>query len=115
MGELPLQDMELQIEENEKYTEADYKEPTDKIPINFRLTVIQMIGQSKTFYRQRIREPSCAWKEIVERDILLTTTNGDKKKFTTNQNKWTSHENKGVGFNQFRLTFTKVMDLHWPQ
>ena len=40
MGELPLQDMELQIEENEKYTEADYKEPTDKIPINFRLTVI---------------------------------------------------------------------------
>ena len=37
------------------------------------------IGQRKAFYRQRIPEFSCARKEIVDIDILVTPRNGDRK------------------------------------
>ena len=39
----------------------------------------KIIGQSKAFYRQRIPESSCARKETVETDILVTPRNGDRK------------------------------------
>ena len=47
--------------------------------VNFRLKVPKIIGQRKAFYRQRIPESSCARKEIVEIDILVTSRNGDRK------------------------------------
>ena len=38
-----------------------------------------MIDQRKAFYRQRILESSCARKETVDIDILVTFRNGDRK------------------------------------
>ena len=46
---------------------------------NSRLKTTKIIGQRKAFYRQRIPEPSCARKETVDIDILLTSRNGDRK------------------------------------
>ena len=40
--------------------------------VNSRLKAIQIIGQRKAFYRQRIPESSCARKETVDIDILVT-------------------------------------------
>ena len=39
----------------------------------------KIIGQRKAFYRYGIPEFSCARKETVDVDILLTSTNGDRK------------------------------------
>ena len=47
--------------------------------VNSRLKANRIIGQKKAFYRQRIPEPSCARKETVDIDILVTSRNGDKK------------------------------------
>ena len=43
------------------------------------LKVIKIIGQKKAFYRQGIPESSCARKETVDIDILITSRNGDRK------------------------------------
>ena len=37
------------------------------------------VGQRKAFYRQRIPESSCTRKGTVDRDILVTSRNGDRK------------------------------------
>ena len=37
-----------------------------------------MIGQRKAFYSQRIPESSCARKETVDIDILVTSRNGER-------------------------------------
>ena len=47
--------------------------------LSSRLKVTKIIGQRKTFYRQRISESSCARKETVDIDILVTSRNGDRK------------------------------------
>ena len=47
--------------------------------VNSRLKATKIIGQRKAFYRQRIPESSCARKETVDIDILVTSTNGDRK------------------------------------
>ena len=47
--------------------------------VNSRLKASRIIGQKKAFYRQRIPEPSCARKETVDIDILVTSRNGDRK------------------------------------
>ena len=44
-----------------------------------RLKATKIIGQKKAFYRQRIPGFTCAMKEIVDKDILLTSRNDDKK------------------------------------
>ena len=46
---------------------------------NSRLKATKIIGQRKAFYRQRIPESSCAKKETVDIDILVTSRNGEKK------------------------------------
>ena len=46
--------------------------------VNSRLKATKMIGQRKAFCRQRIPESSCAKKEIVDIDILVTSRNGHK-------------------------------------
>ena len=45
--------------------------------INSGLKATKIIGQRKAFYRQRIPEFSCARKETVDIDILVTSRNGD--------------------------------------
>ena len=47
--------------------------------INSGLKATKIIGQRKAFYRQRIPEFSCARKETVHIDILVTSRNGDTK------------------------------------
>ena len=47
--------------------------------VNSRLKATKIIGQRKAFYRQRIPEFSCARKETVDIDILITSRNGDRK------------------------------------
>ena len=47
--------------------------------VNFRLKATMIIGQRKAFYRQRIPESSCARKETVDIDMLVTSRNGDRK------------------------------------
>ena len=47
--------------------------------VNSRLKATKIIRQRKAFYRQRIPESSCARKETVDIDIIVTSRNGDKK------------------------------------
>ena len=47
--------------------------------VNSRLKATMIIGQRKVFYRQRIPESSCARKETVDIDTLVTSRNGDRK------------------------------------
>ena len=47
--------------------------------VNSRLKAIQVIGQRKAFYGQRVPELSCARKETVDIDILVISKNGDEK------------------------------------
>ena len=49
------------------------------MPVNSRLKTAKIIGERKAFYRQRIPESSCARKETVDIDILVTSRNGDRK------------------------------------
>ena len=44
--------------------------------VNSRLKTTEIISQRKAFYRQRVPESSCARKETVEIDILVTSRNG---------------------------------------
>ena len=46
---------------------------------NSGLKATKIIGQRKSFYRQRIPEPSCARKETVNIEILETSRNDDRK------------------------------------
>ena len=47
--------------------------------VNSRLKANKIIGQRKAFFRQRIPESSCARKETVDIDVLVTSRNGDRK------------------------------------
>ena len=47
--------------------------------VNSTLKATKLIGQRKTFHRQRISESSCARKETVDIDILVTSRNGHRK------------------------------------
>ena len=47
--------------------------------VNSRIEATKIIGERKAFYRQRIPGSSCARKEIVGIDILVTSRNGDRK------------------------------------
>ena len=49
------------------------------MPLNSRLKATKIIGQRKAFVRQRIPEPSCARKETVDIDILVTFRNAYRK------------------------------------
>ena len=47
--------------------------------VNSRLKATKIIGQRKASYRQRIPESSCARKETLEMEILVTSNNGNRK------------------------------------
>ena len=47
--------------------------------VNSRLKAIYIIGQRKEFYKQTIPRSSCARKETVDVDILVTSTKGGRK------------------------------------
>ena len=82
-AEQPLRGMELQKKKSPKRLQHTgnlfIKNLQLKDDCNSRLKTTKIIGQKKTFYRQRIPESSCARKETVDRDILVTSRNGDRK------------------------------------
>ena len=47
--------------------------------VNSGLKATKIIGKRKAFYRQRIPEFSCARKETVDIDFLVTSRNGNRK------------------------------------
>ena len=47
--------------------------------VDSRLKATKIIGPRKAFYRQRIPESSCARKDTVDIDILVTSRNGHTK------------------------------------
>ena len=82
-AEQPLRGMELQEKEAQKdysiqeiWLERTY---SLKMSVNSRLKATKIKGQRKAFYRQRIPESSCARKETVDIDILVTSRNGYRK------------------------------------
>ena len=68
-------------EKDENHRGKPYrKNPTKKVSINSRLKTIYIIGQWKAFCRQRISESSCARRETVDIEILITSgRKGDRK------------------------------------
>ena len=68
------------------YRKSVEKEPTvKKMSVNSRFKATKIIGQRKTFYRQRIPESSCSRKKTVCIDILVTSRNGDRKIMKSNR------------------------------
>ena len=47
--------------------------------VNSRLNTTKIIGQRKAFYRHRIPGSSCAKKETIDIDVLVTSGIGDRK------------------------------------
>ena len=81
--------------------------------VNSRLKATKIIGQRKAFYRQRIPEFSCARKETVVIDILVTSGNGDRKimqciRITSRP---PSRIRKWNQLSQFRLTSFKKIPI----
>ena len=78
---------------------------------NSRLKATTIIGQRKVFYRKRISESSCARKETVDKDIIVTSRNGNRKIMQSIRIKRRppSRIRKRNQFGQFRRKSTKVM------
>ena len=56
------------------------KNPRKNVFINSRLKAIYIIGQWKAFCGQRIPESTCAWKETIDIEILITSRSKDHRK-----------------------------------
>ena len=67
----------------------------------------------KALYKQRIPESSCARKETVDTDILVTFRNGDRKIMPSIRTTTTTPSTirKWNQFSQFRWTSTKVIPI----
>ena len=81
--------------------------------VNSRLNATKIIGQGKAFYRLRIPESSCARKETVDLDILVTSKNGDRKIMQSIRimNAPFLRQRKWKQLTQFRWTSTKVIPI----
>ena len=88
--------------------------------VNSGLKATKIIGQKKAFYRQRIPEFSCARKETVDIDILVTSRNGDRKilQSTRITSRPPSRKSKWNQLSQFLKNIyqsnTYRKDLSWP-
>ena len=85
--------------------------------LNSRIKAILIMDQRKAFYRHsigtRIPPSRCAKKEIVDMDILVTTTNGDRKIIKTIRitSRPPSRIRMSNQLSQFRYTYTKVISI----
>ena len=69
-----------------RYMKSVQKEPAVKRRLLILdLKAISIIGQRKAFYRQKITESSCARKETVDIDILVPSSNGERKIMPSNE------------------------------
>ena len=57
----------------------DVYELPHELPNYLRLNAILIIGQRKSFCRQRFPEFSCVRKDTLEKDILIKSRKGDRK------------------------------------
>ena len=80
---------------------------------NSRLKEIKIIGQRKAFFRKRTPESSCARKETVDIDILVTSRNDDRKIMQSIRitSRPTSRKRKWDQLSQFSRTSTKVIPI----
>ena len=83
--------------------------------VSSRLKDTKIIGQRKVFYRQRISESSCARKETVDIDILVISTNGDRKIMQSIRitSRPPSRKRKWNHFSQFYQSNTYRKDLNF--
>ena len=81
--------------------------------VNSGLKATKIIGQTKAFYRQRIPEFSCARKETVDTDILVTSTNGHIKIMQSIRimSRPSSSKRNRNQLTQFSRTSTKVIPI----
>ena len=79
--------------------------------VNSRHKATKVIGQRKAFYRQRIPEFRCAWKQTVDIDILVISKNGDRKIMQSIRKTSgpSSRITKWNQFSQFQKTAAKVI------
>ena len=80
------------------------------LQLNSRLKANKIIGRGKVFSRQRIPQYSCARKETVDIDILVTSKNGDREIIKTICRDH-SRIKKWNQLRQFRQTTTKVTPI----
>ena len=73
------------------------------MPVNSRLKVAKIILQRRALLRQGIPESSCAKKETVDIDVLVTSRNGDRKimQFIRITSRSTSRKRKQNQLSQF--------------
>ena len=77
------------------YRKSPLKEHTlNRCLLTLRLKAIQIIGQIKAFYRQKIPGSSCTRKETIDINVHVTSRNGDRK--ISQNNEQTSLKNKEV-------------------
>ena len=81
--------------------------------VNSGLKATKIIGQRKAFYRQRIPESSCARKETVDTDILVTSTSGHRKNMQTIRITIRHHSRKRKWnqLSQFSRTSTNIIPI----
>ena len=81
--------------------------------VNSRLKATKIIGQMKALHRQRIPESSCAKKENVDIDILVTSRNGDRKIIQSIRIRSRPHSRKGKWnqLSQSLRTSTEVIPI----
>ena len=86
------------------------KNPRKKVFINSTFKAIYIIGQRNAFYGQKIPESSCARKETVDIEILITSRRKSDKKIMQPiriTSKTATRIRKWNQFSQFRWTSTK--------
>ena len=87
--------------------------------VNSRLKAIQIIGQRKAFYRQKIPEPSCTRKETIDTDILVTFRNDDNNHtiYQSNEQTFLKKKEKEPAQTVLKSIYqsnTYKKDLSWP-
>ena len=86
--------------------------------VSSRFKVTKIIGQRKrkAFYRHRIPKSSCARKETVDIDILITSRNGHRKIMQSIRitSRPTLRKRKWNQLSQFWRTSTKVIPIVIP-
>ena len=84
--------------------------------VNTRPKATMIKHQRKAFYRQGIQRSSCARKEAVDIDILVTSRNGDKNPAIFQNNEQTSLEKKEMKPVEpvLKSICTCRKDLSWP-
>ena len=95
---------------------------SQKVSVNSRFKATKIIDQRKAFYRQRVPGSSCARKETVDIDILVTSRNGDRKIMQSIRitSRPPPRKRKWNQLSQFWRRYTKVIPIEkirtvfWP-